>query len=108
MFLYDPCLFVCFIAPLGTPFPLEKHLLNLSRSFSQGSLTAQTVKNLPVMQVTYVRSLRQEVPLKKEMATHSSIPAGTPHGQRRLAGYSLCCCKKSDTTDQLNRAQCLS
>ena len=73
MFLYDPCLFVCFIAPLGTPFPLEKHLLNLSRSFSQGSLTAQTVKNLPVTQETYVRSLRQEVPLKKEMATHSSI-----------------------------------
>ena len=33
------------------------------------------VKNLPVMQETQVRSLRQEDPLEKEMATHSSILA---------------------------------
>ena len=35
------------------------------------------VKNLPTMQKTqkmWVRSLSQEDPLKKEMATHSSIP----------------------------------
>ena len=31
------------------------------------------VKNLPAMQQTQVRSLGQEGPLKKEMATHSSI-----------------------------------
>ena len=34
---------------------------------------AQTVKNLPAMQETQVRSLGEEDPLKKEMATHSSI-----------------------------------
>ena len=33
----------------------------------------QMVKNLPAMQETWVRSLGQEDPLEKEMATHSSI-----------------------------------
>ena len=36
---------------------------------------AQTVKNLPAMHETRVRSLGQEDPLEKEMATHSSILA---------------------------------
>ena len=36
---------------------------------------AQAVKNLPVMWETWVRSLGQEDPLKKGMATHSSILA---------------------------------
>ena len=39
------------------------------------SLGAQTVKNLPAMQETQVRSLGQEDPLEKGMATHSSILA---------------------------------
>ena len=34
---------------------------------------AQRVKLLPVMQETWVRSLGQEDPLEKEMATHSNI-----------------------------------
>ena len=33
------------------------------------------VKNLPAMQETWVRSLDQEDPLEKGMATHSSILA---------------------------------
>ena len=36
---------------------------------------AQMVKHLPAMQETRVRSLGQEDPLEKEMATHSSILA---------------------------------
>ena len=36
---------------------------------------AQTVKNLPAMRETQVRSLSQEDPLEKEMATRSSIVA---------------------------------
>ena len=36
---------------------------------------AQTVKNLPAMQRTWVRSLVQENPLEKGMATYSSILA---------------------------------
>ena len=36
------------------------------------SLVAHMVKNLPAMQETRVRSLGQENPLEKGMATHSS------------------------------------
>ena len=36
---------------------------------------AQSVKNLPAMQETWVRSLGLEDPLEKETATHSSILA---------------------------------
>ena len=39
------------------------------------SLVAQTVKRLPTMWETRVPSLGREVPLDKEMATHSSILA---------------------------------
>ena len=38
-------------------------------------MVAQTVKNLPPMQKTWVQSLGREDPLEKEMATHSSILA---------------------------------
>ena len=36
---------------------------------------AQVVKNLPAVQETWVRSLGQEEPLEKGMATHSSTHA---------------------------------
>ena len=36
---------------------------------------AQMVKNMPAMQKTWVQSLGWEEPLKKGMATHSSILA---------------------------------
>ena len=39
------------------------------------SLVAQTVKNLPAMWDTWVRSLGQEDPLEKGMAAYSSILA---------------------------------
>ena len=39
------------------------------------SLVAHSVKNLPAVQETQLRSLGWEDPLEKEMATHSSIPA---------------------------------
>ena len=38
-------------------------------------LVAQRLKRLPAMWETWVRSLGQEDPLEKEMATHSSILA---------------------------------
>ena len=41
----------------------------------KSSLVAQSVKNLPAVQETRVRSLGWEDPLEKEMATHSSILA---------------------------------
>ena len=43
--------------------------------YSWASRVAQTVKNLPAMQQTCVRSLGWEDPLEKGMATHSTILA---------------------------------
>ena len=47
---------------------------------------AQMVKNLQLMQETWVQSLDGENPLEKRMATHFSILAWTSHGQRSLVG----------------------
>ena len=41
----------------------------------RASLVAQTVKNLPAMQETWIESLGWEDPLEKGMATHSNILA---------------------------------
>ena len=41
----------------------------------QDFLVAQTVKNLPAMQETWVQPLGWEDPLEKELTTHSSILA---------------------------------
>ena len=60
---------------------------------------AQTVKSLPTMQETWVRSLGWEYPLDKEMATHSSILPGESHGWRSLVGYSPQGRKELDTTE---------
>ena len=51
---------------------LSPCLFNLHAEYS---LVVQRLKHLPAMQETWVRSLSQEVPLEKEMATHSSILA---------------------------------
>ena len=49
--------------------------LDLTLPFLGASLGAQTVKNLPAMLETWVRSLGWEDSLEEEMATHSSILA---------------------------------
>ena len=43
--------------------------------FKTASLVVQRLKRLPAMWENWVRSLGQEDPLEKEMATHSSILA---------------------------------
>ena len=50
---------------------LEESMLLL-----RASLVVQRLKCLPAIWETWVRSLGREDPLEKEMATHSSIPAG--------------------------------
>ena len=58
----------------ATFFP--KHLKRHPQHLPFGaSLVVQTVKNLPAMWETWVRSLGWEDPLEKGMATHSSILA---------------------------------
>ena len=44
-------------------------------TFESASLIAQLVKNLPAMQVSWVRFLGREDTMEKKMATHSSILA---------------------------------
>ena len=64
---------------------------------------AQTGKHLPTMQETWVRSLSQEDPLEKEIATHTSTLAWKKsHRQRILLCYSPWGCKESGTTEQLH------
>ena len=57
------------------------------------------VKNLPAVQEMQLHSLGWEDPIEKEMTTHTSVPAGESHGQRRLAGHSPRGLKGSDTTE---------
>ena len=63
------------------------------------SRVAQTVKNLPKMRETRVRSLGQEDPLEKEMATHAGnlawrIPWTEEPGRPQSIG-----CKELDMTE---------
>ena len=53
----------------------NQYELRLWYHLQQDSLVAQTVKSLPVMWEAQVRSLGQEDPLEKGMATHFSILA---------------------------------
>ena len=58
--------------------PMQESLSRGWRKISAGvwaSLVAQTVKNLPAVEETRVRSLVWENPLEKGMATHSSFLA---------------------------------
>ena len=65
---------------------------------------AQLVKNMPVMQETWVRSLGWEVTLEKEMATHSSILAWEiPWTEGPCGLQSMGVAKESDMTEQLNK-----
>ena len=47
----------------------------MGRQVVNTSLVAQMLKNLPMMQETWVRPLGQEDPLEKEMTTQSSTLA---------------------------------
>ena len=62
------------------------------------SLMAQRLKQMPAMWETWVQSLGREVPLEKEMATHSSIIAwriprteepGVTNSQTRLSDFTF-------------------
>ena len=57
------------------------------------------VKNLPEMQEYQVRSLGQEDPLEKGMATHSNILALTIPWTEEPGGLQSMNHKESDTTD---------
>ena len=60
---------------------------------------AQTVKSLPAMQETWVRSLGREDPLEEGIANHSRILAWKIPGTEEPGGYSPWGLKEWDTTD---------
>ena len=73
--------------------------------FGFGSeLGAQTVKNLPVMQDTRVRSLNWEDPLEEGMATHSSILAWRISWTEELSRLQSCDHEELDTTEATERS----
>ena len=59
---------------------------------------AQTVKCLPAMQETWVRSLGQEDPLEKEKAITTVFLLGESRGQRSLVDCSPWGHRELDTT----------
>ena len=65
------------------------------------SLVAQTVKNLPAMQETWVQSLGREDPLEKGMATFSSTLAWRIPWTEEPGGLQSMGLQESDTTEQL-------
>ena len=95
------CLTLCNPMDCSTPnFPVLNYLLAYAQT--RASQVVQRLKHLPSMQESWVRSLGWEDPLEKEIATHSSILAWKPHGQRSLVGYTPRGSKESDTTERLH------
>ena len=68
----------------------------------RASLVAQTVKNPPAMQETWVRSLGWEDPLKEGMATDSSILAWRIPIDRDVLWATVYGVAESDKTEQLS------
>ena len=66
---------------------------------------AQTVKNLPAMQETWVRPLGWEDPLEQVLETHSSILAWRILMDRGVWQATVHGVAKSDTTEPISRAQ---
>ena len=67
---YDPA-----FSPHNSNLFVYTHTHTRIYTYTWPSLVANTVKNPPAMQETWVQSLGREDPLEKRMATHSSILA---------------------------------
>ena len=89
----------CFILAQG----MLRYLLCCLRRTIRASLVAQTIKNLPAMQETWVWPLGQEDPLDKGMATQLQYSCLENFMDRGAwwATWSPLSCKESDTTERL-------
>ena len=88
----------------ATTFPTDHEHFYRPPVSDRTSLVAQTVKNLPAMQETWVRSLGREDPLEKGMANHSRILAWRIPWTEKPGGLHSTGSQESqelDTTEQL-------
>ena len=83
---------------------MNRELPDVQAGFRKGRGTRdQSVKNLPAVQETWVRSLVWEDPLEKETAAHSSILAWRiPWTEEQPGGLQSMGVHKSDTAEQLS------
>ena len=77
----------------GIGYPLQ---------YSWASLVAQTVKNQPEMQETWVQSWVGKIPWRRKQLPTPVFWHGEFHGQRSTAGYSPWGHKESAMTEQLS------
>ena len=81
---------------------ISLNIIMLSICYYGAALVTQMVKNLPAVQEAQVRSLGQEDPLEKGMATHSSILAWRIPWTEKPGGLqSIELLKELDTTERL-------
>ena len=78
---------------------MKTHTVETKEILIRPSLEAQTVKRLPTMWETWVRSLGGEDPLEKEMATHSSTLAWHIPWTEEPGGLPLWGRTESDVTE---------
>ena len=71
----------------------------MKASFDRASLVTQTLKKLPAVQETQVRSLGQEDSLEMRTATHPSIPAWKIPWTEEPGRLQSRGCKESETTE---------
>ena len=89
---HDPAtLFLSIYPTVCTLYPHLKGMLREALFVCTWNWTftvAQTVKNLPAMQETWVQSLGREDPWRRKWQPTPVILPGESHGQRSLVGYS--------------------
>ena len=104
----DTCLYLGFAWPQLRTHASGNPSFLLFCTCTLASLVAQTVKNLPVMQKTWIWSLGWKDPLEKGMATHSNILAWKfPWTEESV--YSPWGSKKLDMTEWLTLSlSCMS
>ena len=72
-----------------------------------GSMVKNLAANACGVRDTWVKSLGQEDPLKKQWQFTPVFWPEESHGQRTLAGYSPWGCKELDMTEPLNNSKAL-
>ena len=67
--------------------------------YIRASLVAQTIKNLPAMQETWVHPCIGKIPWRRERIPTPIFWPGEFHGQRSLVGYSSLGRQELDMTE---------